>query len=948
MSRIYVALDLETTGFLPERDAILEIGAVKFRVPTQPDDPATITDRWSTLVHPERSIPYRIRRLTGITQAEVERAPRLAHVLDELKAFVGNYPVVGHNVAFELAFLQRHGVLHGQAALDTFELASILLPDAPRYSLGQLADYLAIQFDGWHRALADAEMAARLFIALWDEARALNPATLSSIVNVAMESRWPLRSFFAAAHRAGPLTQPPAPRPQRARPTPPSDALVPDPSPERLPLAELAGLLSADGPIARTLPGYEARPEQEAMLNAVAHAFADGAHLLVEAGTGTGKSLAYSIAAIYEATTRGEPVVIATHTLPLQDQLFYEELPFLAQALGRPFTATRLKGRANYVCGRRVEMLRRRGNFTEAEARLLARVLVWLQRTESGDRTELHIQPDEEPVWGLLCADAESCRGEACAHYGTCFWQRARAQAEGAHLIIVNHALLLADMAAGGGLIPAYGTLVIDEAHHLEEQATQQFGFSLGREQIWGALARLGHEHQGRDGGLLALVRRHARERNTRQGEPLAERCGLLLRQVEQCRHTAEHLFDALGDLLRNYQPQDQRYRIEPEWRQEGGWRQLAYAVGQFRAEMVSLAEGLTAVERDLSVLGAADPLWQDLAEACHDSATWLATLGAETERILLQPDMNDVVWIEARDAEDADDEKAPEQLTLRRAPLEVASLLREGLFEAKRSVVLTSATLGSDGSFAFLRERLGVARAREVALGSPYNFHRQALVYIASDLPEPNQQHYASTMQRALVELAQATEGRMLVLFTSKSQLRAAYRAISDPLAHSNIVVLGQYMDGSRTQLLERFRTMERAVLLGTHSFWEGVDIPGPALSCLVITRLPFPVPTDPVQEARGRGYLDPFNDYSVPQAVIRFRQGFGRLLRATSDRGIIALLDSRLYNKQYGRVFLNSLPTTHLHDGPFRDLPPLASRWLKAGEDEARLSTTLLQAEN
>ncbi len=306
-------------------------------------------------------------------------------------------------------------------------------------------------------------------------------------------------------------------------------------------------------------------------------------------------------------------------------------------------------------------------------------------------------------------------------------------------------------------------------------------------------------------------------------------------------------------------------------------------------------------------------------------------TLNEEADRILLQPDGNDVIWIAEFNGDEGEEEGGAGRLTLNRAPLDVSSLLRERLFEQKQSVILTSATLSIEGSFAFVRERLGVTEARELSLGSPYNFHHQALVYVASDLPEPNQPHYASNLQRAIVELARATDGRMLVLFTSKSQLRAAYRAISDPLAQHDIVVLGQYMDGSRTQLLERFRTMERAVLLGTHSFWEGVDIPGPALSCLVITRLPFPVPTDPVQEARSRHYHDPFHDYSVPQAVIRFRQGFGRLLRATSDRGIIALLDSRLDSKQYGRIFLNSLPTTLLHVGPFRDLPPLASRWLK-----------------
>lgn len=932
MSRIYVAVDLETTGFSAERDEILEIGAVKFRVPVPPGEDPVIA-RWTTLVHPGRPIPYRISRLTGITQEELTHAPPLARVLDDLRDFIGNYPVVGHNVAFELAFLQRHGLLVGQAHLDTFELASLLLPAAPRYSLGQLAAFLGITFEGWHRALADAEMAMRLFLELWDEASALPPATLEAIVAAAMDSRWPLRSFFAGAQRAArPLTRP---TPTHARPEPPApDGPLPALSEHQpLPLGEIARLLTPDGQVAQGIEQYEPRTEQAAMLDAVARAFATETHLVVEAGTGSGKTLAYAIAAIYEATRRSETVVISTNTLTLQDQLFYDELPRLSQSLERPFTVQRLKGRTNYLCPRRVEMLRRRGSFSPAEARLLARVLIWMQRTTSGDRAELNLQPEEEAVWELLCADTESCRADRCAPYGTCFWLRAHERASHAHLLIVNHALLLADLSAGGGLLPPYQSLIVDEAHHLEDQATQQFGFTLPQGLVYAALARLGHEERGRATGLLALIRRDAREERRRNLAPLVEQCGLLLRQVEQARESADELFACLDEMLRQESRQESRFRIGPEWRARAEWRELARRVERFVGDLTGLSQGLVKIEPQLGTLGLTDAVWMDRADECRRAAALLETLCQETQRILLMPEADDVTWLIAQPngGEGEEEGEVAFQISLCRAPIHVAPLLRERLFEAKRSVILTSATLGTEGGFTFLRERLGIQRAEELSVGSPYDYARQALVYVADDLPEPNQPNYATTLHRALSELAQATEGRMLVLFTSRSQLNATYRAISAPLARDDIIVLGQYLDGTRSHLLERFRTMERAVLLGTHSFWEGVDIPGPALSCLVITRLPFPVPTDPIHAARSESYQNAFLDYMVPQTVIRFRQGVGRLLRTQSDRGIVALLDSRLESKRYGQTFLNSLPPAALHIGRFRDLPPLAQRWLR-----------------
>ena len=939
MSRIYVAVDLETTGLAAESDAILEIGAVKFRLPTRADEEPMIA-RWSTLVNPGRPIPYNISRLTGITQEELDSAPPLHKVLDDFRHFVGNYPVVGHYVSFELSFLQRQGALIGQAHIDTFELASLLLPTAQRYSLGLLADFLSISFDEWHRALPDAEMSAHLLLALWQKALALPLECLEAIANVALESSWDLRSFFVAAYRlaaqadesdeasallmadeSAQLRHPFMSQVQLLAPQMPLVAAPDVPSQD-----EVAALFAQDGPIAQAMPDYEVCAEQIAILNAVMRAFENESHLMMEAGTGSGRMRAYTVAAIYEALRRGESVVIASKTFAMQKQLLMEELPFLRNCLPHPFAIHWLKKSSNYLCPRRVEMLRQRGNFSSIEARVLTRILIWMLFTESGDRSELNIQLREEQVWELLCADEESCSAERCTPYGTCYWLKACEQAAQAHLLITHHTRLADHLLSGGAFIPPYQMLIVDEAHHLEEQLTNQLGFTLWQSQLYTALDRLLSLEQRPLTGLLPLIRRHLPKKSS-----LVKQCERLGQLVVLCRQNIDDLWMTLAEALRHQRHQRYRYRIEAKWHYRAEWNQLAREVDTFGIHVEQLIKGLAQLQSGLSELAAEEVVWQNRVDEIRRAITSLQTLFQEIERILIKPKPNDVSWIRLYQTENNDDGQITQEFTLYRAPINLASLLQKRLFEQKRTVILTSSTLAIQGDFSFLRERLGIEQSEELSIASPYNYAQQALVYLADDLPPPNKPDYINKLKYAIVELAKATEGRMLVLFTSVSQLKNTYRAVSSSLARNEIMLLGQYMDGPNIQLIERFKTMKRAVLFGGHVFWEGLNIPGPALSCVVITRLPFPPSTEPMQAARADCYRDSFVEYQIPQTIIRFRQSFEQLLRSQNDRGIIALLDSRLKHKSYGDTMLDSLPTSNLQIGPFRYLPPLAERWLK-----------------
>ncbi len=931
MGRIYVALDLETTGLDPENDRIIEIGAVKFRVADQPDEEDEVLDSFQTFVNPYRKLARNTINLTGITQKDVANAPPLEAVLPELERFVGYYPVVGHNIGFDLRFLQAHGALEGAIGVDTFELAGILLPDAPRYSLGKLAEYLGIEFPTRHRALDDADMSRQLFLALWERAWRLPPDVLQAIVSVAQRSDWRLRSFFAAALRRQGIGGG-GPRQIRERPPIPPALTFREGAPPVRDIARLEAFFAPDGPLAQTFETFEPRPQQVAMMKAVAQAFNRGQHLLVEAGTGTGKSLAYLLPAVEHAVQAQEPVIVSTNTINLQEQLFHKDLPRLQQAFDKPFRIALLKGRANYICPRRFRDYLQRERFSEAEARLMARLLVWLPNTTTGDRSELLIQRDEQKYWPYICADQHACRSFGCGPHTDCFFYRARAQAQGAHIVVINHALLLADAAMDNAILPEHRYVIVDEAHHLEDRATEHFGGRVHAAETRDFLHGLVAQPQNGAPGVFRALARLLREDKTllpdEQKAPLRRLTEELMQGIQQAAHHLDRMFESIELAIQPHTPRrgeyDAKIRLLPDVRDTAAWHHAVQDAQEAADTLTRVMQGIDRLTSTLDTLLEDLDLdrWSLVLNMLYVTHAQIEDLAFNLQRIVIAPDENDVCWVRVNTRWN--------RLELNRAPLHVGTMLAENVFGKRRSVVLTSATLQSDGGFQYIRDRLGVPHAAELAVGSPFNYREMALVYVATDLPEPNSPNYARALAQSVMDLARATEGRMLVLCTSKTQLRRLYEAIADPLARDEITVIAQYFDGSRHTLVERFKATERTVLLGTQSFWEGVDIPGEALSCLVITRLPFPVPSEPIIAARAETYDNAFYQYTIPQTILRFRQGFGRLIRSQEDHGIVAIFDGRVASKAYGQHFLNALPECEIVYGPARDLPPLAERWL------------------
>ncbi|MCC7164552.1 MAG: DEAD/DEAH box helicase family protein [Anaerolineae bacterium] len=939
MARVYVALDLEFTGLNPEHDAILEVGAVKFRG----DE---VLDTWGCLINPGRNLSPKVERLTGITRADIERAPLFSSLIPSLGRFVGENPIVGHTVWLDMQFLQRGGMRLANATLDTFELASILIPYAARYSLAQLARELKIEYETKHRALEDAKATHALFIALLDRAAQLNPKTIQEIARISAKSDWSLRFVWqdiqrdAARHaftggsigaqlkakglanddeQFGVLfTRNKDSRPLKAKATKTmldSDALE--------------AMISPDGLFEKDFPGFEYRAEQVEMMRAVTTAFNDSGVLLVEAGTGTGKSLAYLLPAISWAAQNNDRVIISTNTINLQDQLWNKDIPAIQQVLPLQFTTTLLKGRSNYLCLRRFDALRRQESHTPEEIRVLAKILAWLPSTTTGDMAELTFTPPELKVWARLASDPEHCTVERCANRpDKCFFWRAREKAESAHLVIVNHALLLTDMALENRILPEFQYLIVDEAHHLEARATDALAFEASRSSLDALLRQISGDRTGLTANLGATMRHSKKVSSTRD---LQQSLDQIERDAQNAGRSAYALFDALERFLSGQQDggesegsSDKQFRITPSRRMQPGWSGIEIEWENLATGFLTLTEGLEKLYRAWQELENADLVgYADLLQDILSAQRRVRETHLALERVLIKPASTDIYW--------AGVNRQTGDIGVHAAPLHVGDMLHKNLFATRETVILTSATMSIGGSFNFIENRLGIGEwADHLMVGSPFDYEQAALVYVPNDVPEPGQQGYQKAVETGLGDLLRATRGRALVLFTSHSQLQSTYRALARPLEQDDVLLLAQGLDGSRRQVLDTFRTQDRMALFGTKSFWEGIDVVGEALSCLAITRLPFNVPTDPIFAARSETFDDPFGQYAVPEAVLRFRQGFGRLIRSKTDRGVVVILDKRVLTKNYGRLFLDSLPKCTKQQGPMKELAKRAAAWI------------------
>ena len=921
----YAALDLETTGLDPARDRVIEVGAVAFT-------PEGITASMERLVDPGRSVPEPVLRLTGIKPEELRGAATEEAALAELGDFLRGRQPVGHGARLDVDFLMAAGHWDGTSEiLDTLDLARILLPAAPSHSLPLLATELGFTQPRPHRALDDADATRQLLLRLREEAVALEEGLKESMLALVAPYVWPIARFFAEA-----LTAPnPDPMPasaarahgqHEARPAqlPPDDPGL------------VAALLGPEGPLAGLLPGYEHREPQLQMLLAVAQIQSRGGSLVVEAGTGTGKSLAYLVPSIARAVRHGERVVVSTDTHTLQEQLMGKDLPGLREWLPWEFKACLLKGRSNYVSLRRWRRYLAEPCHDADELRFKLKVLVWLHSTESGDRSELRLHGREEVFWARIASDPLDCVGIHCTKED-CYVHRARAEAEAADIVVINHALLLADAEIGGGLLPEFDHLIIDEAHHLEDAATRGLRQEVDGPGLLALLDRLaaspprgeaptGSLSDPRGGGevhsgLLGELRRQPHLGASQ--DAFAEAAPLTLAAAERVRELFTTAVGWVAGHLSESERREESLRLTPQLRQDDVWEAVRLAGENATTSLAALDVALRrAVGGSREWLGGLEPDQSvrelEIIRGRIQGANHL--LG----EALLEPDPNRVYWFSLA--------ARSEHLLLRAAPVNVGSMLRERVYSERRSTVFTSATLAVGGTFDYFRSRIGLgSQAEELILPSPFDFLHQALVCLPTDLPAPEHEDFDLGVEQMVAALARRVGGRTLVLFTSHRQLRDVHAALKQRVDLDDVLILAQGIDGQRRQVLKAFEEAERPLLLGTSSFWEGIDVPGERLSCVVMVRLPFPVPTDPVYAARAERVRDAFTQLALPQAALRLKQGFGRLIRRSSDRGAVVILDNRILGRDYGKAFLDVLPPASRFVGPAAEISERVGAWLE-----------------
>ena len=936
--RQFVCIDLETTGLQAHADAIIEVGAVKFQG-------GEVLERYQTFVNPgRRQIPTFIQQLTSISPAQIERAPSFEQIVEEFADFVGDLPVVGHNIAFDLGFLRSHGLHLSNPSYNTWDLASIFLPTLPEYNLVALAKHLGLDHSQAHRATADAETTALVFHRLLELGTSYPAAKIAFIARAARAANASIADLLEGMipHAGGPNSAPGDAGVVginglnlESLASRLSDGFLTDRAGEPISSAvrrelteqQVEELLEPHGIFARSFPGFENRPQQAEMLKAVARAIYQGRKLIVEGGTGIGKSIAYLLPAVLYAASHGQRVVISTNTINLQEQLMNKDIPAVVGILEEAgilqpnaVRYAQLKGRSNYLCLRRWSSLGSSDNLTEDEARVLGKTAVWLDDTENGDRTDLNLSFGDLRAWSRLCADnqgvCQSFRGGA-----PCFLRQARRRAESAHILVVNHALLLADLAVGGTVLQDYQRLIVDEAHHLEEEASRQLGFEIAEDDLpqeldsiyrllrflTGAASQAGEDDNA------------ARARDALTGATAA--CNQALQGWQQLWGAVTRLYQAESRGDHDRQP----LSLDAGVRQSREWGTVTLEWESLAAFLTECVNRLADVERAVGQ-GSFNSAEDDNASELTGFIEDIALLNERLASLFGRYDDEQIQWIDM----------VRRNLTLHSTPLSVAPILSEQLFEQKEAVVLTSATLATDANFAFLRQRVGFPEeSDELLVDSPFNYRRNTLLMVPDDLPDPRRgaEHARGTAQvnhQHGAGVGRPPDGRCSPP-TARCGRRRSRCAGRRSCAAMGITVLAQGIDGTPRQLIDRLHSDSRAVLLGTASFWEGVDMESGVLRGLLLCRLPFPVPSDPIIKARGNLYNNPFNEFQVPHAVLRFRQGFGRLIRSKVDRGAVVILDRRIQTANYGDRFLNALPSCSFERSSVSSVGEQAARWLQ-----------------
>ncbi len=933
MSRKFVVVDLETTGNTYEKgDRIIQISAVTI-------ENYQIVDQFTSFVNPGISVPPFIEELTGIHDDMIKDAPTFSEIADEIYGLLADSIFVAHNVPFDLGFLQGELGAAGYRncvteSIDTVELSKVLMPMSTSYKLSDMSEMLGFEHENPHQADSDALVTSELLLFLIENIRQLPLITIEKLTDLAhhlksnialllhsiiQEKRMKLEDLPEAleVHRGIAL------RKKFQPDTVDNNESVEYPSS----MEEKQKLLTS------FVNGYEKREGQMQMMDTVYKAFVGEKHAVIEAGTGIGKSLGYLIPALYYAVKHHQSVIISTYTLQMQDQLLYNEIRRLKDIIPFPFRVSVLKGRSNYLNMLKFEQSLTDRDHSYDNVLTKMQILVWLIQTETGDMDEVNFSSGGKYYKERMKHDGWFLQKEKDPWISRDFYMHARHLALQSEIVITNHSMLLVDIEQERNLLPDSQFIIIDEAHNFIKAASKSLGKKLEYNAFKFLINNIGTFDKNQ---LFAKIEQIIQHHNIVPKVSTSQFDNLILRLDAE----VDDFFMLLSKwIIKSERKLSQnvakhQVRFTEEMRQERDWQSVLMCAERtldFHKQIrLGLEDRLELIKEQKEI-----PITERafVEEANSFMLEWL-TLGAKIKDFMLTPNIQEVVWMEG------DTRTLPNSIGLYSEPENPGGFLKEHFFSDKNSVVMTSATLTVDHSFKYFLQEVGLNNysLMQTIIPSPFAYDKMAKLMIPTDLPEVRHtktEEYIEAISGHLAAIASVTDGRMLVLFTSYDMLRKTYNLMKDSGALDEFIMLAQGVtSGSRTRLTKSFQQFNKAILFGTSSFWEGVDIPGKDLTCLVIVRLPFSPPNEPIIAARNEAIKkrgkNPFSEHSLPEAVIRFKQGFGRLIRTETDRGVVIVMDRRIDTSSYGQAFLQSLPNVPIERGPLKEIISTIEKWL------------------
>jgi ATP-dependent DNA helicase DinG len=931
----FVVVDLETTGNNPKKgDKIIQFAAVVI-------EDGKITESFSSLINPKRSIPVFIEELTHIDDEMVKDSPLFAEIAPKVNSLLQGAYFVAHNVLFDLSFLQEELIQAGfegfyGSVLDTVEMARILFPTADGYKLSDLAVREDLQHDRPHQADSDAQVTAELFLILVNRLFQLPLLTLNQLSQLSGGLKSDLQQLIDEIileidpssqkwHEYLEICNTLALKKIESHSSLTNKQYKND---YQFPISEEEKVKMVN----KGFTSYEKRIGQFQMMDGVYQAFQSGMHTLIEAGTGVGKSLGYLLPVAYFAKETRLPVVVSTHTIQLQEQIIQNEMPLLTKILPFEVKSVLLKGRNHYISLEKfaLSLMEENDNYDTTLTKM--QILVWLTETNTGDRDELNLSSGGNIFWNKI-------KNEQTIFAMNKLWQekdfylRAKNEAEDADIIITNHSLLLSNLSAEKTFLPEFDYAIIDEAHHFEKVASQYFGTTLDYLTTRLLLSQFGQYEQRLlfhelESILDALL---ANREDLTPTIKINQLIGDLSYEMDEFFKLTALYAKSRNTERRGLNRAKVRFSREKEGKEKTALIHSAERFSFLLKDLQNAINGRLEIIKNHKerITSKQKGKMEEIISFSND----LQELKDTVQNCFLK-ESNDVKWIEI-------DFRSQQNVTTFYAqPAFVAASLKERFFNVKKGVVLTSATLTINSSFDYMLNEIGLAQDNTVkmVIPSPFDYKNQVKLLIPEDLPEVNAtglEDYVIAITEHIITVAEATKGRMLILFTAHDMLKKTYELIKESGFLNDFAMIAQGItSGSRSRLTRNFKRYEKAILLGTSSFWEGIDIPGEDLSCLIIVRLPFSPPDEPLTEAKCQIIKqqggNAFTEYSLPEAILRFKQGFGRLIRSDKDRGIMMVFDKRIITAKYGKDFLRSIPSVPIKKGNIDELVEIIYKWL------------------